>query len=254
MIMRNYNIYILLLSAVLLCSCEERHPAPFEDISGVYFNNLSPTMMVTDSLDLTFVYESADSVEVPVRVQLMGRATGQPRPLDITVDSDDAVLGVDYLLPEAAVMPADTSHVDYIVTLIRTQALKSSKKTIGLRIHANEYFTLPVSHVVQVSDTVSTLDFTISFSDMFTKAPAAWEANLIGEFTQQKFELACDVLNLDPADFNDPSVMTLAKMLYISTEMSAYVEAEVQKKEKGLEYDHNAFDLNTGEPLSYRKS
>ena len=254
MLMRNIKIYILLLAVTLLCSCEERHPSPFEDISGVYFNNLSSMMMVTDSLDLTFVYESGDSVEVPVRVQLMGRASDQPRPLDITVNSDDAVLGVDYLLPEEAVMPADSSYVDYIITLIRTQALKYSKKTIDLEIHANDHFTLPISHVVQVADTVSTLDFTISFSDMFTKAPAAWEANLVGEFTQQKFELACDVLNLDPADFNDPSVMTLAKMLYISTEMSAYVEAEVQKKEEGLEYDHNAFDPNTGEPLSFRKS
>ena len=48
--------------------------------------------------------------------------------------------------------------------------------------------------------------------------------------------------------------MTLAKMLYISTEMSAYVEAELQKKEEGLEYDHDAFDPDTGEPLSFRKS
>ena len=87
---------------------------------------------------------------------------------------------------------------------------------------------------------------------MFTKAPAAWEKNLVGEFTQQKFELICDVLNIDPADFNDPGVMTLAKMLYISTEMSAYVEAEVQKKEAGLEYDEDAFDPQTGEPLSFR--
>lgn len=254
MIMKRFKLNILFLAAVLLCSCEERHPAPFEDISGVYFNNLSSTMMVTDSLDFTFVYESADSVDVPVRVQLMGRPSSQPRHLYITVDSENADEGKDYILPSAAVLPADSSYVDYIVTLIRTQALKSAKKTIDLTIHENELFSLPISHVVQVSDTVSTLNFTISFSDMFTKAPAAWEKNLLGEFTQQKFELACDVLNIDPADFNDPSVMTLAKMLYISTEMSAYVEGEAEKKAAGEDYDENAFDPQTGEPLSYRKS
>ena len=244
----------MLTAAALLCACEERHPALFDDISGVYFNNLSSTMMVTDSLDLTFVYESGDTVDVPVRVQLMGRPSDQPRALDITVTSKDAESGVDYLLPEAAVMPADSSYADYIVKLIRTRALKSSKKTIDLRIHANKQFILPISHVVQVSDTVSTLDFTITFSDMFTKAPAAWEENLVGEFTQQKFELACEVLGIDPADFNDPSVMTLAKMMYVSAEMSAYVEGEVEKKENGLEYDADAFDPVTGEPLSFRKS
>ena len=252
MIMRFIKINILFAVLVFLCSCEERHPALFEDISGVYFNNLSSTMMVTDSLVLTFVYESEDRVEVPVKVQLMGRVAEEPRPLAITVSSADAVEGVDYLLPESAVLPAGASAVDYVITLIRTQDLKSAKKTIDLKIHSNEFFTLPITHVVQVSDTVSTLDFTISFSDMFTKAPAAWEKNLVGEFTQQKFELICDVLNIDPADFNDPGVMTLAKMLYISTEMSAYVEAEVQKKEAGLEYDEDAFDPQTGEPLSFR--
>lgn len=252
MIMKRLKINILLAAFVFLCSCEERHPALFEDISGVYFNNLSPTMMLTDSLDLTFVYEAGDSVAVPVKVQLIGRSVGYPRPLNITVSSDDAVEGVDYLLPESAVLPADSSKIDYVITLIRTQDLKSAKKTIDVHIHENEYFGLPITQMVQISDTVSTLDFTISFSDMFTKAPAAWEANLVGDFTQHKFELICDVLNIDPADFNDPSVMTLAKMLYISTELSAYVQEQVEKKAAGLEYDSNAFDPNTGEPLTFR--
>jgi hypothetical protein len=46
--------------------------------------------------------------------------------------------------------------------------------------------------------------------------------------------------------------MTLAKMLYISTELSAYVQEQVEKKAAGLEYDSNAFDPNTGEPLTFR--
>ena len=46
-----------MLALVLLgaASCQERHPALFDDINGVYFNNLSGTMSVTDSVDLTFV-------------------------------------------------------------------------------------------------------------------------------------------------------------------------------------------------------
>ena len=88
---------------------------------------------------------------------------------------------------------------------------------------------------------------------MFTKAPAAWDANLVGVFTQQKFELICKVLAIDPADFNDPSVITLAKLLYISAEMSAYVEEQVKMKGAGQLYDENAFDKGTGEPLNFRK-
>ena len=86
---------------------------------------------------------------------------------------------------------------------------------------------------------------------MFTKAPAAWDENLVGRFSQQKFELICDVLDIDPADFNDPTVITLAKLLYISAEMTAYVKDEVAKMDDGLPYDENIIDLATGLPLEF---
>jgi hypothetical protein len=123
---------------------------------------------------------------------------------------------------------------------------------IHLTLHANEHFDLPVSRMEQVADTVSIVDVRIYFSDMFTKAPAAWDKNLLGEFTQQKFELICKVLQIDPADFNDPSVITLAKMLYISAEMTAYVAEQKENKDAGKEYDKDAFDPQTGEPLTFR--
>ena len=246
------KIYYILSFLILLTSCQERHPALFQDVTGVYFNNTSGSMAVTDSLDVTFVYEAGDEVEIPVKVQLLGRAADEDRPIDITVSSDNAEEGVDYILPGNSVLPAGASSTDYIVTLKRTDALKSEKKMILLQIHANEHFDLPVDHIVQVADTVSTLEYRIYFSDMFTKAPAAWDENLVGEFTQQKFELICRVLGIDPGDFNDPGVITLAKLLYISAEMTAYVEEEEEKKNAGQAYDDEAFDSQTGEPLTFR--
>ena len=209
-------------------------------------------MTVTDSLDLTFVYEASDELEVPVKIQLMGRAADFDRPLSITVSSENAQEGVDYVLPSSPVMPAGAYSTEYKVVLKRTEALKKTRKMIELDIHANEYFELPVSELAQIMDTVSLLNLRIYFSDMFTKAPSAWEDNLIGEFTQQKFELICKVLEMNPADFNDPGVVTLAKMVYISAEMTAYVEGEVAKKNAGEPYDEDVFDNETGEPLTFR--
>lgn len=209
-------------------------------------------MAVTDSLDVTFVYEAGDEVEIPVKVQLLGRTAEVDRPLDIVVNTDNAFEGTDYVLPDDPVLPAGASSTDYVVTLRRTDALKSQRKMILLQIRSNEYFDLPVTHIVQVSDTVSTLEYRIYFSDMFTKAPAAWDENLIGEFTQQKFELICKVLGIDPGDFNDPGLITLAKLLYISAEMTDYVEGEVDRKNAGKVYDKDAFDPLTGEPLTFR--
>ena len=241
-----------MLSLLALVACQERTPEFFQDITGVYFNNTSATMSVTDSLDLTFVYEAGDEMEVPVKVQLLGRSADQDRPLAVTVSSDNAREGVDYVLPQQAVMPAGASSVDYVVVLKRTDTLKSERKMIHLTLHANEHFDLPVSKMEQIADTVSIVDVRIYFSDMFTKAPAAWDENLLGEFTQQKFELICKVLHIDPADFNDPSVITLAKMLYISAEMTAYVTEQKENRNAGQDYDEDAFDPQTGEPLTFR--
>lgn len=242
----------MILGLLFLVSCEERNPDLFGDVTGVYFNNVTAAMAVTDSLDYTFIYEASDMIEVPVRVQLVGRASDADRPLNITVTSDNAQEGVDYVLPSEAVLPAGAYYADYMVTLKRTEALKSSRKMIQLQMHANEHFSLPVTEMSQITGNVPLLSVRIYFSDMFTQAPIAWDANLIGEFTQQKFELICRVLEIDPADFNDPSIVTQSKMLYINAEMTAYVEGEVEKKNAGESYDTDAFDKETGEPLTFR--
>ena len=131
--------------------------------------------------------------------------------------------------------------------------MKKEKKNITLELRENEFFSLPVAKMDQIADTVSILRLDIAFSDMFTKSPVAWDSNLVGEFSQQKFVLLCKVLEIDPADFQDASVITLAKLLYISAEMTAYVEEQVSREAEGLEYDQDAFDPVTGEPLSFRR-
>lgn len=249
--MKLRQITLAIIGLLLCIGCAERNPALFEDMSGVYFNNRSATMRVVDSLDITFVYEKEDYVDVPVKIQLLGRPEQYDRPVSVSVHSDNASEGVDFTLPQEPVMPAGASEADYVVRLLRTDALKSERKSVSLAIHANEHFELPVTEMVQIGDTVSVLVFDIFFSDMFTKAPAAWDENLIGKFTQQKFELICDVLDMDPADFNDASVITLAKLLYISSEMTSYVKGEAEKKAAGLPYDENAFDPQTGLPLEF---
>ena len=235
-----------------LAACEERTPEHFADVTGVYFYNTTGLMTVTDSLDLTFVYEASDVMEVPVKVQLLGRAVDYDRPLDISVTSDNAEAGRDFILPADPVLPAGASSMDYVVTLLRTDILKTQKKSLTLELHGNEHFSLHVSELAQISDTVSVVSFRIFFSDMFTTAPSAWDEKLIGKFTQQKFELICRVLDINPADFDDPSVITLAKLLYIATEMSAYVQDQVAFKAAGAAYDTEAFDPATGEPLTFR--
>ena len=238
-------------TALTLFSCTEQTPELFQDISGVYFNNRSNTNILQDSTEVTFVYQKGDEMEVPVTIQLLGSPAEQDREIALTVTTDDAQLGTDYELPEKAVMPQGETTVDYVVKLKRTTAIKTQKKRLTLTLQANDNFTLPVTkETISNGDEVTTLAYTIIFSDQFTTAPKAWEKGLLGAFTQQKFELACKVLDLDPADFNDSSKMTLAMQAYVSAEMQAYVQEQENLKNQGLNYDKDAFDAD-GNPLKF---
>ncbi len=239
------------MAALALSSCSEQSPEEFQDINGVYFNNRTNTNILQDSTDVTFVYQKGDEMQVPVQIQLVGRPSDQSREIAIAVSSDDAQEGVDYVLPAKAEMPAGETTYQYMVTLKRTAALKSQKKHLKFTLLSNANFTLPVTQeTTSNGDVVTTLEYGIVFSDQFTTAPKAWKKDLLGAFTQQKFELACSVLDLDPADFNDDSKMTLAMQSYISAEMQTYVRQQENLKSQGLAYDKKAFDAQ-GNPLLF---
>lgn len=242
----NNKIKTMLLGALMvagLSSCSEQTPDVFDDINGVYFNNRTNTNILQDATDLTFVYQKGDDMQVPVKIQLVGRPSDQPREIALTVSSDDAVEGVDYVLPEKAEMPAGETTYEYVITLKRTAILKTQQKHLKVSLQPNSNFTLPVTQEATANgDVVTTLAYTITFSDQFTTAPKAWETDLLGAFTQQKFELACKVLDLDPADFNDDTKMTLAMQSYVSAEMQSYVKEQQTLRNNGEAYDADAFD------------
>ena len=125
-----YQIKTLLLGAMaafLLGSCSEQEPDVFQDINGVYLNNRTNTNILQDSTNVTFVYEKGDEMQVPVKIQLVGRPADQPREIALTVSSEDAREGVDYVLPEKAEMPAGETTLEYMITLKRSAILKSQQ-------------------------------------------------------------------------------------------------------------------------------
>lgn len=252
-----HTIKTIMIGAMALlgvCSCSEETPNAFEEINGVYFNNRSNTNVLMDSTNLTFVYNKGDEMQVPVKIQLVGRPSDHVRTISLTVTSDDAIEGVDYILPEKAEMPAGETSYEYIVTLKRTAALKASEKHLQFSLQPNDNFQLPVTQEKTANgDVVTTLSYKIAFSDMFTTAPKAWDKGLLGEFSYQKFVLACRVLDLNPADFNDDSKMTLAMQSYISVEMQAYVKEQEKLRNSGKPYDADAFDAK-GLPLQFYKT
>ena len=238
-----------LLLGLCLAGCKESLPDNFGAIEGIYFYNQLTDRTVVDSAAYTFIYEDADVLEVPVRLQLVGRAAAQPRAVDVRVTSQDAEEGTDYTLGGEAVLPAGSVSFDYVVTLKRTDILKEKTKNLLLELRANENFIIPFTSQVQSGgDTVSAVTFKINFSDQFTAPPAGWRSLFVGPFSQQKFELICDVMEIPRADFNEVGKITDAKWLYIESRMINYVRDQEKLKAGGEPYDERAFDEN-GNPI-----
>ena len=233
-----------------LAGCEESLPDNFGAIEGIYFDNRLTNNTIVDSVAYTFIYEDADVLEVPVRLQLVGRASAQPRAVDIRVSSQDAAEGTDYTLGEA-VLPAGSVSFDYVVTLRRTAILQQETKNLLLELRANDNFIIPFTSQTQSGgDTVSAVTFKINFSDQFTAPPAGWSEMFVGAFTQQKFELICDVLGIPRADFNEKGKISSAKWLYIQSRMLLYVKDQQDLRSAGEPYDERAFD-EKGNPLNF---
>ncbi len=249
---KNHIVYsAALLAGLCLAGCKESLPDNFGAIEGIYFDNRLANNTVIDSAAYTFIYEDADVLEVPVRVQLVGRASAQPRAVDIRVSSPDAVEGTDYTLGGEAVLPAGSVSFDYVVTLRRTAILQQQTKNLLLELRANDNFIIPfTSQLLSGGDTVSAVTFRINFSDQFTAPPVGWRQIFVGAFTQQKFELMCDVMQLPRADFNQAGKISEAKWLYIQSRMVVYVKDQQDLRSSGQPYDERAFDEN-GEPLKF---
>lgn len=244
-------IFSTLLAGLFATACKESLPEHFEAIEGIYLNNRLANNTHVDSTACTFIYEDRDILEVPVRVQLVGRTADYPRPVNIRIVSDDAVEGTDYDAPSEAVMPAGAVSFDYLVTLRRTAPLKEQARNLRVEIGANDHFIIPFTSMEQSGGEVtSVVCYKINFSDQFTAPPAGWRSTFIGEFSQQKFELICEVMAMPRADFNEPGKISDAKWMFISSRMVSYVTDQKELKAAGQPFDERAFD-EKGEPLEF---
>lgn len=249
--MKRYHI-IFAAAAVLLTACREETIDPFIEINGISFANFRTGRELSDSASVTFVYEDADTMDVTVNMQLTGRTTDYDRRIALTLTSDDAREGVDYRIPDEALLKAGATTATFHITLLRTEPLKKADKHLHLSLSENEYFTLPLTFLTNANgDRVTTLEYNIIFGDRFTVKPTTWQDELLGKFSQQKFELICRVLEIHPRDFTDDTKMTLAKQQFICIEMTQYVKDEVAKRDAGLAYDTEVIDRETGLPMIF---
>lgn len=239
-----------LLALAALCglaACSESEIASYGGADAIYFNNRLTSGTLSDSTEQTFVYTDGTTIDVPVTIQVMGRAADYDRPVGLTIEGD-AVEGTDYELPVAPVVRAGQYSIAYVVRLLKTDALSSTTKRIKMHLAANDHFTTDFpaeGDGTAASPRVSALDYTISFSNQFTVAPAGWNTDFAGPFSVRKLDLLVKLFtDVARADYNVAGRITLAKWTYMQTEANEYVWQQEQNRAMGIAYDEMAFDEN----------
>ena len=117
-----------------LTACSEEEVNTYSADEGIYFNQrIRVGNILTDSTNFTFVYieESQNEATVSIPVQLVGRATDEPRPVNIKVVGGSAKEGDDFVLPVNPVLPAGASSFNYEITLKRSTALRKKQKRLS---------------------------------------------------------------------------------------------------------------------------
>ena len=99
--MKTRNIFIWIMLLIMgLTACSEEEVNTYSADEGIYFNQrIRVGNILTDSTNFTFVYieESQNEATVSIPVQLVGRATDEPRPVNIKVVGGNAKEGDDFV-------------------------------------------------------------------------------------------------------------------------------------------------------------
>lgn len=229
----------------LMTGCAESEIAPYAGTDGIYFDNRLSNGRLSDSTEVTFIYTDATTIDVPVTIRVMGRAATTDRPVALTIGGN-ATEGTDYALPVAPIVRAGDYGINFVVRLMKTDALSATDKRITLRLAANDAFGTPFTHEgdsTAASPAVSALSYVIRFSNRFSVPPAGWNKDFAGDFTVRKFDFLVGYFKDVPrADYNVAGKITLAMWTYMQTTANDYIAQQVQYRAMGAAYDATAFD------------
>ena len=259
--MKKIGLYIIVL---FFCGACERDLMSYEGQEAIYFavqygnswgtENDWPYMPYTT---VEFVNIVGDTTEVNIKVMITGQEKDYPRPFKVIVNQDSTTAreGIDYeALQDEYVVEANNSVAYIPVTLYRQPEMKDETITLGLKLVANDYFSLTFQNFEQleghtngdvVYDSLNATMHTIWINDLLTQ-PTNWlgstdasgkEFNVFGVFTEKKFNLICEEFNLTYADFMDSNIMNYTYQMLIGRKMAKLLNEAYHSGNPYLEED-----------------
>lgn len=249
----------------VLSGCE-KDLMDYEGQEGVYFAVQwgdswagEPTWPYQPYTNVHFIKLTGDTATVSVKVMVTGPVKTYDRTFRVEVnpDSTDLKENVDYLpLTNDYVIKAGELKADVKVTLICTKILQKEEKRLGLKLVANEYFTLAFpkfdavgGHTAgPVTERFDASLHELRISDMMVR-PTVWtgtdvspyydgiEAGMWGAFSRQKLELMCERFDLTYNDFMSNETMPGVLQQLIAKSLSEYLIERYNAKDPVLEED-----------------
>ena len=254
MIMKHLKYVFIGLSLMWAVYGCEKEIDVYKGGSAIYFD-------MEDHDTLTYSWGIVDSdireAVLTLRVNLFGKVTDYPRKFTIRVvsnfpDSVKAVEGVNYRsFPLEYEMPPMADYAEIPITLLRDDTKSASYFEVFLE--TNEEFSFDYMRWVELTDseghvidTVMYDDHRVIMQDEKFPRPSWWgiQEEWVGEWSEVKGELMCEVMDIDRKKFQLPldsdGALTYAQVRFISIQMAYYfMENET--------YDENGELIEMGE-------
>ncbi|TKC06187.1 DUF4843 domain-containing protein [Pedobacter frigoris] len=244
--MKRLLIYLVFAQALIFLSGCEKEIMSYKGREGVYFAvrnglqslpNLWPYQPYSN---VDFARLAKDEVEFPVKVMITGPVKDYDRNFKVEVnpDSTTAIARQHYTaIKELWTIPAGATSTNIIVRLKRTPDLQNVIKNLGLRLVANEHFSLSFPEWDAIPEFTSGTvvpEFdaslhTLRLNDVMVQ-PVVWsgsiqpvnrESGLMGVFSRKKMEFLTSNLGVKYEDFASTDIMPMARQLLIASDAAA---------------------------------
>lgn len=190
-----------------------------------------------------------DTLTVRIKVMITGEEKDYPRPFKVVVnpDSTTAIEGVHYqVLADEYVLEANCSYAYVPVLLYRQPEMQTDTVTLGLKLVANDYFSLTFDEFNKmdkftngnvVYEQFNATMHKVCMTDIMPQ-PKQWSIWEFGTFTPKKLNLICQKLGYTYADFQDDKKITYLQQMVISRKFSeilnqAYYDGEPILEDNG---------------------
>lgn len=251
------SLYISIIGCLaLLFSCQEDEVETWHGEDGVYFyvqwpygelvSQDSASWPVQPYSSVNFFEESADTLQVSLRVMLAGDIVDHDRQFRIVVDQDSTTAAAEnYVVPdEYQTIRAGEYYTDVLVTVISSAALEDEELQVGLRLQPTDELGLASPEWYRIEGMYSPENnwtqqdgafHAIRMNDFITR-PAGWtqinldpqkgdlESGNLGFFSKEKYEFILEhIPGLTYEDFASSTTMTIARQRSIASTIAGYL-------------------------------